>query len=123
MRANFPIVYNKVSLLARFVKSKINLSDKIFLPLTCPTTSSKLLEVMTPNFSSSLVSLANFKILVVRAARVNFPTPPIAGNKFKAVLFLLLLRKLNCLYINNLIYREIICYFYSKWDKGCGKIR
>ncbi|WP_374696976.1 hypothetical protein [Spiroplasma endosymbiont of Polydrusus formosus] len=99
MRANFPIVYNKVSLLARFVKSKINLSDKIFLPLTCPTTSSKLLAVITPNFSSSLVfSFANFKIIVVRAARVNLPTPLIAGNKFKAVL-LLSLRKFKLSYI------------------------
>ncbi|WP_338992124.1 hypothetical protein [Spiroplasma endosymbiont of Seladonia tumulorum] len=35
----------------------------------------------------NFVSFANFKILVVRAARVNLPTPPIAGNKFKAVLF------------------------------------
>jgi hypothetical protein len=66
----------------------IILSDKIFLPATCLTISSKLLAVITPNFSRILVSFANFKILVVRAARVNLPIPPIAGNKLRAAFLL-----------------------------------
>ncbi len=87
LNPNFYIQKVTKKLLAPIEKQIITIKQKVINKITEQT--KKILSKFETKAikKGQLLSFANFKILVVRAARVNLPTPPIAGNKFKVVLF------------------------------------